>query len=159
MNASISILGRILIGIVMLVLLAAGVGKLLDLQAFHDSLGAWRLLPAVTLLPLSVLVPSAEIGVVIWWLSTGGRTRGCVAAVCLLGTFTAAYTAHLLLGQDPGCNCLGKLMQIEGLNRTADEVIPRNFAMIALTLCGMFLATQRGVQNAQTERTSRVHAP
>lgn len=146
--------GNVLVSAVMVVMAIAGVAKLLALGDFADSLRAWKLIPQMLVPVLTLAIPCAEVWIAAVWVKGG---RGCAAAFVLLLVFTVVYAAHLLWGQDPGCNCFGKLMRIQYLNGIAKNVVPRNAILLAMLTLGMALRS-KGASHEIPTGESRVLA-
>lgn len=91
-------------GLLALVFLATGLGKLLDLPGFAAVLGDYRLFPEALLLPLAVGVTLAELAIGIGLLLPGAR-RVAAAGAALLAAGNAAVLSLTWLRGIPLANC------------------------------------------------------
>jgi peroxiredoxin len=66
-------------------------------------------LPAPLAGPGALLLPLAELTVAGLLLPDATAPAGAIAALALLGAFTAAITVNLARGRHPDCNCFGQL--------------------------------------------------
>lgn len=134
---------RILIAFVMVVILFASVGKLLDLAAFRSSLRTWEGLPQTVKTPLAIAVPLVEMAIAGGWLVGLSRTRAALAAMALLVVFTVAYGAHWAFIAAPTCDCFGRIAQFKEDNSTAVFVVARNAVLIGALGFGLWLGRAR----------------
>lgn len=101
--ASASVAGRICVG---LVFVLAAAQKAQHWRIFSGVLANYRLLPAITIAPVALLLPPAEMLVGLLLLSAQVRPFGEVGAVALLGLFAVAMAVNLKRGRiqiDCGC--------------------------------------------------------
>lgn len=90
-----------------LVVLVAGVTKLIDLPAWgHDLLG-WTIIPDPFVAPLVVAVPAAEFFAAGAFLIGIGRIRCLAALLALLTIFTLAVLAEWAAADHVACSCFG----------------------------------------------------
>jgi peroxiredoxin len=90
------------------VLLAAGVSKLLDLRGSRAAVRDLGL-PARLAAPLGILVPIGEIVVALILCSAGAARLAALLAVLLLVAFTCVIALNLVKGRHPSCHCFGAL--------------------------------------------------
>lgn len=130
-------------GLVMAVLLVAGLAKAISPADFADSLVSWVFIPAWAIRPLAVAVPACEIGLALMWILNIHRRWAGLAAMVLLALFTLAYGAHVLWAQPPDCNCLGKILAFEQSRRDTAWVLGRNAVLLLLAVCGVIFGGPR----------------
>jgi peroxiredoxin len=58
---------------------------------------------------LSIAIPIAELALAVGLVFNTSATFSAVGAIVLLGAFSAAMAANLLMGRRPECNCFGEL--------------------------------------------------
>lgn len=94
--------------LLVVVFLATGLAKLLDIQGFAGVLAGYRLLPGALLAPVGLGLALAELAVAIGLLRPALR-RAAAAAAILLGAANAlALTVTLARGIAlPNCGCFG----------------------------------------------------
>jgi len=88
--------------------LVAATTKLAALGKFTETLIAFGT-PHVVAGPLAVLLAAAELAVTGALLFPATAWWGSLGATFLLGAFTVAVAANLMLGRRPPCNCFGQL--------------------------------------------------
>ena len=113
------------------VLATAGVAKLLDLEGSRRAVAAFGVPPRLAG-PLGTLLPAAEL-VTAALLLTGALSSvpawgGGLAALALLGAFSAAIAVSLARGRAPDCHCFGQLHSAPAGRWT----LARNGALLAL---------------------------
>lgn len=86
-------------GLLALVFLATGAGKLWDLAGFAGILGGYRLVPVPLRWPAALLLALAELGLALGLLLPAWRRRAALAAVGLVLGCGAAMALALLRGQ------------------------------------------------------------
>lgn len=131
--------GRLLVGLIMIVLCVAGFAKLWDLSAFQKSLLTWRYLPDSAVRIAWVALPTAESLLAVLW-SAGIRRRACErAALAMLAAMSAAIAVHWVRGENPTCNCIGAL--IRHLDEAAEVrvLLARALALFTMMLLGHLL--------------------
>ena len=121
--------------VAMAIMLVAGLSKATDLTEFAGSVSTWRV-PRWAVMPLAVAVPFVEIALAGFWFLGGRRRTALLGAIALLCTFTAAYVVHLVFFGRPDCNCLGRILQLRELNKTAWFVVTRNTVLIGFLAIG-----------------------
>jgi putative oxidoreductase len=86
----------------------AGILKLLDVSAFIDEVGNYRLLPALAPL-LGTTLPTIEIAAGVALAATRGAWRSAAALLVLsmMVVFTIAVSSAWLRGIDVRCGCFG----------------------------------------------------
>jgi peroxiredoxin len=87
---------------------AAGVGKLIDRAGTRQSVSEFGA-PERLAWPLALILPTAELAVAVALLLASTRLVGAVAALGLLGVFSAAIGVSLVRGRSPDCHCFGVL--------------------------------------------------
>ena len=87
---------------------SAGVHKLRDLQRFDEIFAAYGVVPAVSRLRLSWVVPVLELSVAVGLLSDRLRLYAALAGIVLLLSYAAAILINLRRGRrDLACGCGG----------------------------------------------------
>lgn len=131
MSATITLLLGVALG---LILLVAGVLKLMAPKAFQTSLTSHTWLPSLFVTPLSYAIPIAEtvLGILlvagVWYPITA------MIALLLLTSFTIAIAIQLHRDGKVDCNCFGKLS-----HRTSGggAVVIRNIVLIVLLISSL----------------------
>ena len=150
-------LGARMLDLVMLVLLGAGVLKLIDVSAFAMDLLTWELIPDWAAAPLAYAVPFAEVSLAGLWFLRVWRRWAVVLAGVLLVVFTVGFVGHLVFAEAPTCGCLGKVLQFEDHAHAAWFAIGRNAVMLLVYALGLSLAWQRiGPGAARGSRTAEM---
>lgn len=90
------------------VFLISGVAKLLDLAGSRRAMSDFGI-PIELGVPLSVLLPFAEIAVSLTLLFSGTAWWGAIGAAVLLTMFTMLIIVNLARGRNPDCHCFGQL--------------------------------------------------
>lgn len=119
---------------VFLLLLIAGLSKIIDADSFAASLDSWTLIPAPIRGVLPAAVPLIELGIGAAWLLGVWRWTALLGAVALLACFTAMYTLHLVLVGPPECRCLGLIAAYEASRDSATMLLTRNGALLGILL-------------------------
>lgn len=120
----------------MMILLGAGVLKLLDLTEFARSLSSWSYLPNGSLVIVALAVPIGEVAASGLWFSRAAPRLACRLGLGLLLAFTLVYAGHLALGHAPECRCFGKLSAYANSRGAAWIVIARNAVLMLLIAPG-----------------------
>jgi hypothetical protein len=127
-----------LCGVVMTLLVLAGLAKLVELSAFwvclNQNLGA----PPGVVLTLAMTVPVIEVGVGGLWLANVRRRPLACAALLLLAVFSLFLAWGVSYGRTSGCSCHGALKVLDG---GAVQGIARNVVMAFMV--GAYLANRR----------------
>lgn len=105
MIAAVALVARL---VLVLTFAIAGVGKLADRGRTREMLTTFGV-PTRFVGGASILLPAAEITIAGLLLVPGTAAVGAVAALALLGLFTAAVAYNLARGRKPTCNCFGQL--------------------------------------------------
>lgn len=87
--------------------LDAGIVKLRDLSFFRSTLKDYRLVPDWALVPVSVLMPIAELSIAVACIIPASRQSGLAAAAALLILYAIAMGINLARGRsfiDCGCH-------------------------------------------------------
>ena len=96
---------RVLVGAV---LLATGVGKLLDVPGFARVLAPYEVFPDALLVPVAAAVTAAEILLAFWLLSGRRPFAAAVAALAMHLVYAGWSAAGVLRGLKlPNCGCFG----------------------------------------------------
>lgn len=112
------------------VLLAAGISKLSDRQAFVEAIQSFRILPARLSRALALGLPWLEV-VISAALALGLWTRLAAAtAVVLLIIFSVAIAVNLARGNALECNCFGPLYR----GRISGWSLLRNAVLMACAI-------------------------
>jgi hypothetical protein len=91
-----------------LILLATGLGKLLDVPGFVQVLATYQALPVWLLRPVAVAFVVLELRLAEWLLSGKRLSHAALASVALHSAFTAWSIVALLRGLNvPNCGCFG----------------------------------------------------
>jgi methylamine dehydrogenase accessory protein MauD len=91
-----------------LVFAVAGVTKLADRTGSKQAMADFGL-PKSLAAPLGVLLPLAELAVVVALISASTAWWGAVGALVLLLLFVVGISANLARGRKPNCHCFGQL--------------------------------------------------
>ena len=90
------------------VVLAAGLGKALDLAGFVPVLASYRLVPPAGRWPAAVGVTAAEVLIGLWVLSGRSLSLAALAATAMHLGYAAIMATALARGLDiPNCGCFG----------------------------------------------------
>jgi Methylamine utilisation protein MauE len=102
------VVGLLLVVTVALLFGSAGVHKLRDLRRFDEIFAAYGVVPAVSRLHLSWLVPVLELAVAVGLLFDGSRLYASIAGIVLLLAYASAIGINLRRGRrDLACGCGG----------------------------------------------------
>jgi len=113
-----------------LILIAGGVGKLINLRAFAKLLLAYDILPKKTLPIAGLMLPIAELGTGIMVLLQMLRPLADYLAAALLLAFVLALATNLVRGRrDLPCGCFGR-----GAKGISWRLVFRNLAFVGLAL-------------------------
>ena len=91
------------------VLLMAGILKVLDPAGFADGLASFQLVPSPLIVPLALGVPLFEILAGAALLGGRFRFQGALAATGLAAAFTVFYATAWIRGLDVSCSCFGSI--------------------------------------------------
>lgn len=119
---------------------AAAVGKLLDLEAFEETLARFGIVLDAALPAAARLVVALELAIGLGLLA--GLVPALVAALGLLLVFEGALGYGLWLGLDVDCGCFGALERV-GIA----QAFRRNLALLALAGYLYWRRTRRGEGN------------
>ena len=128
---------RVLVGVV---LLATGVGKLLDLPGFARVLGTYQAFPDALLVPIAAAVTAAEL-LLAFWLFSGRRPfAAAVAALAAHLVYAGWSAAAVLRGLNlSNCGCFGVFWPRPlGWSTVVEDLVVAAFcaALVALSLRG-----------------------
>lgn len=135
------------IGMVALFITVAGAAKIKDIDVFRQSLESWSLIPVAVRSTVATVVPILEIGLGFAWLLGLNRRILTLLIAGLLICFTSVYAIHRIAGYAPDCQCLGKLLRVQGLEHQADVLIWRNGVLIGVLGIGWMIAYRRQGQS------------
>jgi uncharacterized membrane protein len=100
--------GLLLVAAVALLFAGAGVHKLRDLQRFDEIFAAYEVVPAISRLKLSWVVPVLELAVAVGLLIDGARLYASLVGIVLLVAYATAIRINLRRGRrDLACGCGG----------------------------------------------------
>jgi hypothetical protein len=126
-------IGILTIAAIALLFASAGVHKLRDIRRFDEIFTAYGVLPLLTRMHLSRLVPVLEVGVATGVLVDSCRPYAVAVGVILLLAYAAAIAVNLRRGRrDLACGCGGP----DERRPIAAWMVWRN-VFIALVLAGM----------------------
>ena len=145
--------GHVITGIVLCVLLLAGLFKFLDLSEFAAAVAAWTIVPTRVRPAVVVFVPALEMVIAGLWILGVGRGRAVAAAMCFLVVATVMYSIQIAVGERPACGCLGVFGQYEWTRMTSEFVLARNAVLVASLLGGAMLC------RVQSQFSHEAHAP
>jgi thiol-disulfide isomerase/thioredoxin/uncharacterized membrane protein YphA (DoxX/SURF4 family) len=120
------LLARLLLAVVFFV---SGLGKLLDLKGSQQAMKDFSL-PTFLAAPLGILLPFAELAVVVALLIPALAWWGGLGALVLLLIFVAGISYNLTLGRKPDCNCFGVFYSAA----IGKNTLIRNFVLAAVAL-------------------------
>src|SRR5262249_17406520 len=129
-----------LTGVVVFVLLAA-VGKLVDLAMFRRSIESLKIVPEYATRYVAFTVAWAELLLAFSWLLGLRRRSMGIGIAALISFFTAVYGYLLLKGERPNCSCLGLLARYIVLQNEGQAVLIRNVILLGLMGVGAGLLT------------------
>lgn len=118
-------------------MVAAGLLKLADLEAFVSTLSGWRVLPPTTHLPLAVSVPVLELGLGLAALVGLWRTRALLALTCLLTLLTSVFVVESIVSSPPDCGCFGLISKWHDAHPSVWWVLARNVLLIVMLVPGL----------------------
>ena len=104
----------------------AGIAKLADRDDARRTLRGFQV-PGLLVAPLALLVPLAELATAAALIAPPTVAAGALAAVVLLGAFSAAIALALTRGRQVDCGCFGRLYSAVVSRRT----LARNGLLIA----------------------------
>lgn len=111
----------------------AGLAKAYTADDFLDSLAGWQTIPDAMDLPIAVLLPSIEWGLLLAYVMLPTRRRLLARmAAGLLVAFAAMLVIESVVNEAPMCNCFGKLLRRERVLDGISGMLWRNFLLVAL---------------------------
>ena len=126
-------------GLVMIALLGTGLLKAVDVPEFASVVGAWKIIPASLVWPISFGVVVAEISISLAWFINLKRALASVAAFLILAFFTIAYLVESYLAEPPDCGCLGAWADFRIAEHAVVTQVTRNGLLMALLGTSMML--------------------
>ncbi|MFN3244571.1 MAG: MauE/DoxX family redox-associated membrane protein [Planctomycetota bacterium] len=134
----------------MAVLGCAGLAKAYAADDFLDSLAGWQTIPDTMELPIAMLLPSVEWGLLLAYVMLPGRRRATArSAIGLLALFAAMLVIESIVNEAPMCNCFGKLLRRERVLDGISLLLWRNLLLVAL-LAPAALRRVRGSGDARS---------
>ena len=132
---------RFLRVLIALVLLAAAIGKLIDLPGFTLVLRGYRFFPVPLLWPVAVVNTGTEL-LLACWLLWGRALRRAAQAATALHLLYAAWTAFMLLRDEPilNCGCFGSFIA----RPLSWATVAENLVLTALCLALYALCSREG---------------
>ena len=132
---------RFLRVLIALVLLAAAIGKLIDLPGFTLVLRGYRFFPVPLLWPVAVVITGAEL-LLACWLLWGKALRRAAQAATALHLLYAAWSAFMLLRDKPilNCGCFGSFIA----RPLSWATVAENLVLTALCLALYALCSREG---------------
>lgn len=118
---------------VIVIVLAAGIFKLLDLKSFFDSMQTWELVPEYLVWPVVIITPLCEVSLGLFWLRGAHQRTVAALTLAMLAVFSSVYLAHLIWVGPPECACFGLMRQFVKMRDHAASVLARN-AILAIGL-------------------------
>lgn len=140
---SVSLVERVLVGLVMTVLVIAALGKLLDPGGFRASLDSWAFIPRAAHGPVSMGVPLLEIAIAASWFLGLHRAAMAWLAAGLIVSFTGLYAVHLAFSSPPDCHCLGLIVAFDRGRAFAENLLVRNGVLLGMLGVAGMLAIMR----------------
>ena len=114
----------------------AGISKLSSLASFRDSLDSWVLLPEMTRAPITLLVPMAEVLLVLVYIFYRYRSAYfALGSVVVL--FTVVFLLHVVLVEPPDCSCTAKLLTFQSWHDSVLGIVLRNAVYILIWAIGI----------------------
>jgi hypothetical protein len=126
--------GLLLVATVALLFGSAGVHKFRDLRRFDEIFAAYGVVPAVSRLRLSWVVPVLELAVAVGLLFDGSRLYAALAGIVLLLSYASAIRINLARGRrDLACGCGGP----NDRTPIAVWMVWRNIIIALVLVCGL----------------------
>jgi uncharacterized membrane protein YphA (DoxX/SURF4 family) len=137
------------------VFLVAGISKALDMSAFAAEIGAYQMIPAPLVQPMSIALPLLEILIGAYLLLGLMQRLAAGAAGALLLVFIAAMAWALAHGLTLDCGCFGNAL---GLSALRDTVSAGSIARdVLLLLLAIHLIIVPGTWSLDAFRRKRAH--
>src|SRR5512138_1924907 len=132
---------RFLRVLIALVLLAAAIGKLIDLPGFTLVLRGYRFFPVPLLWPVAVVITGTEL-LLACWLLWGRALRRAAQTATALHLLYAAWAAFMLLRDKPilNCGCFGSFIA----RPLSWATVTENLVLTALCLALYALCSREG---------------
>ena len=99
------LLARLLLAAVFVV---SGLAKVVDLKGSQKAVKGFGV-PTFLATPLGILLPFAELAVVVALIPSSWAFYGAIGALVLLLVFIVGISANLSVGRKPDCHCFGQL--------------------------------------------------
>lgn len=129
------VVGVLIVGCIAILLASAGAHKLRDLRRFDEIFAAYGVMPAITKLRLSRLLPFLEIGLAAGMLINVSRPYAGVAVIALMLAYAAAIAINLRRGRrDLACGCGGP----DDRRTIAPWMVWRNIVVSAAAVISLF---------------------
>ncbi len=117
------------------VLLFAGLAKGVSFSSFVLSLSTWTIIPEGMVAWVGLGVVMAELLVSGAWLLGLWRLGTTWLAMFLVAALTAVYAWQIVLGEEPICECFGRLLAFRAERATAPATVLRNVALVGAFAC------------------------
>jgi thiol-disulfide isomerase/thioredoxin/uncharacterized membrane protein YphA (DoxX/SURF4 family) len=99
------LVARLLLAMVFII---SGLAKIVDLRGSQKAVLDFGV-PSFLAVPLGILLPLAELAVVVALISSAWALYGAIGALVLLLLFITAISVNLSFGRQPDCHCFGQL--------------------------------------------------
>ncbi|MFG0285022.1 MAG: MauE/DoxX family redox-associated membrane protein [Phycisphaerales bacterium JB039] len=136
-------------------LLIMGLAKAIDVAEFQAALRTWDIIPVHAVGAMTLLVPAAEVLLAMLWFTRQWPRGATIAAIVLIGSFSAAFGFQVLVAEPPQCGCFGVLARYYEVLDAARLLLWRNAVLTGLLFASLFLARPGRPHgaNPQRERT------
>lgn len=128
--------GMLCTGVVMSLLVLAGLSKFAAIDDFARSLKEWTLLPAWSRPIVLMVVPTSELAIGLAWLLGVLRRSMTACAIGMLVAFTIAYAVQRQFADPPSCGCFGLLERFRVVREASAAVLQRNLVLVGLLVIG-----------------------
>lgn len=129
------IAGSITLLIPGMLLFAASIGKLADLDAFAASLRTYTLLPTPLRTAAIIVIPTVEALPLVGLLFGHARLAAGMM-ILVLSSVTIAHASHWLYGIDPHCECFGIVLARDHAAAARKVYMLQNLMLIACAVIG-----------------------
>ncbi|MBL8722965.1 MAG: hypothetical protein JNK49_02920 [Planctomycetes bacterium] len=126
-------MGRLILHGAFTLLFAAGLGKLIDVSSFVQSMQGWSVLPSMLIPFLAFVLPAFEMWLALRWWSAVGRRQSILMAQILVVAATMAYAfEYCLRPNPPECACFGLWSSYLESVASGKFVLARNLVLLLL---------------------------
>jgi prepilin-type N-terminal cleavage/methylation domain-containing protein len=144
--------GRVLCWTLGCILAVVGALKLLDLEAFRESLRLWTLVPAWARGLIAAFVPIAEIAPLMIMLTMPHLRKFALMMCTVILVFIILFVGvHFLLADVPPCNCLGVLSKFIQLKRSWPWMLGLSTTLLVISTIASLLLTTDASQHSRFE--------